>query len=62
MAAGRVTLGGAAMYQAHGCPLCFFVQRLAYDAEGRPAEYVSAVMRGDRYRIRIGLRPPHPPG
>lgn len=38
----------------------FLVQRLTFDAEGRPAEYVTAVMRGDRYRIRIGLRiPPH---
>ena len=40
----------------------FFVQRLTYDADGRIAEHVSAVMRGDRYRIRIGLRAPHSPG
>ncbi len=40
----------------------FFVQRLTYDADGRPVEYVSAVMRGDRYRIRIGLRAPHTSG
>jgi GntR family transcriptional regulator len=38
----------------------FLVQRLTYDAQGRPVEYVTAVMRGDRYRIKIGLRiPPH---
>jgi GntR family transcriptional regulator len=36
----------------------FLVQRLTYDIDGRPAEYVTAVMRGDRYRIHIGLRSP----
>lgn len=34
----------------------FLVQRLTYDADGRPSEYVTTVMRGDRYRIRVGLR------
>jgi GntR family transcriptional regulator len=40
----------------------FLVQRLTYDAEGRPTEYVTAVMRGDRYRVRIGLRVSPPAG
>lgn len=40
----------------------FQVQRLTYDADGRAFEYVRSVMRGDRYRIRIGLRPVPPGG
>ncbi|MGH3095420.1 MAG: GntR family transcriptional regulator [Streptosporangiales bacterium] len=33
----------------------FYVRRRTFDTAG-VAEYVSTVMRGDRYRIRIGLR------
>lgn len=40
----------------------FFVQRLTRDADGRPAEYVTAVMRGDRYRIRMTFNVSPGPG
>ena len=34
---------------------CFLVERITYDDDG-PFEYVTSVMRGDRYRIQLGLR------
>jgi len=34
---------------------CFLVERITYDEDG-PFEYVTSVMRGDRYRIQLGLR------
>jgi GntR family transcriptional regulator len=33
----------------------FHVKRLTVDANGHPIEYVRSVIRGDRYRIRMGL-------
>jgi GntR family transcriptional regulator len=33
----------------------FYVERLTFDVTG-PFEYVRSVMRGDRYRVRLGLR------
>ncbi len=33
----------------------FLVERLTFDSEG-PFEFVTSVMRGDRYRIHLGLR------
>ena len=32
---------------------CFLVERITYDEDG-PFEYVTSVMRGDRYRIQLG--------
>jgi GntR family transcriptional regulator len=34
---------------------CFLVERTTYDELG-PFEFVTSIMRGDRYRIRLGLR------
>jgi GntR family transcriptional regulator len=35
---------------------CFRVTRVTHDENG-PIEFVTSVMRGDRYRIHLGLRP-----
>lgn len=33
----------------------FAAERITYDADGRPIEYVKSVMRGDRYKIVLDL-------
>jgi GntR family transcriptional regulator len=33
------------------------VERVTFDGHG-PFEYVASILRGDRYRVRLGLRPP----
>jgi GntR family transcriptional regulator len=34
------------------------IERITYDADGRPFEYVKSVYRGDRYRVAARLRTP----
>jgi GntR family transcriptional regulator len=34
------------------------IERITYDADGRPFEYVKSVYRGDRYRVAARLRAP----
>jgi GntR family transcriptional regulator len=45
----------AALLHVKAGACCFKVERTTYDESG-PFEFVTSVMRGDRYRIRLGLR------
>jgi GntR family transcriptional regulator len=48
----------AAMLQCPSGTLAFHVERVTYDDEGRPVEFVRSRMRGDRYRYVLELKRP----
>jgi GntR family transcriptional regulator len=45
----------AALLQMKPGACCFRVERITHDETG-PFEIVTSIMRGDRYRIHLGLR------
>jgi GntR family transcriptional regulator len=52
---GPATKETARLLECRAGFCCFLVERVTYDEEG-PFEYVNSLMRGDRYRIQLGLR------
>ncbi|MGH3322713.1 MAG: GntR family transcriptional regulator [Streptosporangiaceae bacterium] len=53
---GPIRKHDAALLDVREGACAFFVRRRTFDASGRPAEFVITAMRGDRYRVRLGLR------
>jgi GntR family transcriptional regulator len=52
---GPVDATDARLLEVRTGECAFLVERVTFSA-GRPFEYVRSVMRGDRYRLRLGLR------
>jgi GntR family transcriptional regulator len=54
---GGISPRDARLLEVPAQTCAFFVERVTLDARG-PFEWVTSIMRGDRYRIRLALRNP----